>query len=58
MPRRRTLEGLADGVDGATGVGCCRTSTVDGCLCIEHRTRVISFSDPSLTVDLVTIGVF
>src|SRR6218665_575945 len=31
-PRRRDLEGSADGADGATGGGCCRTSKVDGCL--------------------------
>src|SRR6218665_367555 len=42
LGRRRvsgTLKGSADGVDGANGGDCCRTSTVDWCVCIEHRTR-------------------
>jgi len=39
--RRRggTMESSADGADGATGGGCCRTSTVDRCLCMEQKAR-------------------
>src|SRR6218665_3089777 len=33
------LEGSADEADGSTGGGCCHSLTVDGCLCMEHRTR-------------------
>src|SRR6218665_3146280 len=42
LGRRRgggTLEVSADGVDSAIGGGCCRTSTVDRCLCMEQRAR-------------------
>jgi len=38
--------------------GCYRTSMVDRCLCMQHRTKVISLSDPFLHSRLVTIGVF